>query len=298
MARLNLKKHVKSSMRYDEIAEIEKSMYYHHFLIYIENVYLSRFIYKNVPVSCNFRSLEKSLFRYGKVGFFKTDLGILHANIFGNSSLNFYGENVGYTLRGENGDSFNLQADEIEILRDNENEYAFLEIANIFAYKLAIIEKTIDINIHAQKFPILIACDDNTIDSLKTIYQKYDGNHPVIFSDKSLNPDFFSVLNTNSPYIVDKLRQEKFELMNELLTILGIDNVNVSKKERLITGEVESNNEIISLNLYNAFITRKKILDKINLRWNINPKIEIEFFKKDVNEGKEVEDGKLYSYFE
>ena len=68
------------------------------------------------------------------------------------------------------------------------------------------------------------------------------------------------------------------------LTFLGIDNANTDKKERLITDEVESNNELIYFYLNCFYKTRKKACDEINKKFfNGEEKIKIKV-NKNINE--------------
>jgi hypothetical protein len=77
---------------------------------------------------------------------------------------------------------------------------------------------------------------------------QYSGNTPFIFGNKGYDlSNRLSVLKTDAPYLIDKLTTHKHEIWNECLTYLGINNTNVDKRERLITDEVNSNNELISL---------------------------------------------------
>ena len=65
------------------------------------------------------------------------------------------------------------------------------------------------------------------------------------------------------------------------MTYLGIDNANTDKKERLITDEVESNNEIIKYYLNCFYKTRKKACDEINEKYGLDISIKL---NKDVLE--------------
>ena len=71
------------------------------------------------------------------------------------------------------------------------------------------------------------------------------------------------VLPTNPPFIADKLNDYKKEIWNEALTFLGINNLN-EKKERLITEETNSNNELINLNLQSYLTPRKEACKRFN----------------------------------
>ena len=100
---------------------------------------------------------------------------------------------------------------------------------------------------------------------LKNLYEKYEGNEPAVFVDKKqLGELAFRTIKTEAPYIVDKIMEYKKEIWNEALTYLGINNINVEKKERLISGEAESNNELINLNLQSRLAPRKMACKQFN----------------------------------
>ena len=93
---------------------------------------------------------------------------------------------------------------------------------------------------------------------------QYDGNMPVIKAQKSLNPNAFTVLNTDAPYVADKLYQLKTQIWNEALTSLGISNINITKKERLITDEVTRNQGGTIASRYSRLQSRREACKKIN----------------------------------
>ena len=120
----------------------------------------------------------------------------------------------------------------------------------LFALRLYEAERTADVNIKAQKTPVLLLMDEKQRLTMENIYSQYDGNKPVIFGDKySLGENVIKAINTQAPFIADKIIDYKKEIWNEALTFLGINNIMVDKKERLITDEANSNNELINRNL-------------------------------------------------
>ena len=58
--------------------------------------------------------------------------------------------------------------------------------------------------------------------------------------------------------------------MNELLTFLGINNSNTDKKERLLVDEVNSNNDFILVNIDHMYDERKRAVEEINKKFNLN----------------------------
>lgn len=140
----------------------------------------------------------------------------------------------------------------------------------LFAYRLYEAERSSDVNIKNQKYPYIILTDDKQIFTLKQVYQKIEGNEPAIFADKkNLQPDNIKVLQTGSPFVADKLQDYKKEIWNEALTFLGINNIMIDKKERLITDEANSNNELINLNLQSYLAPRQEACKQFNEKFNL-----------------------------
>ena len=74
--------------------------------------------------------------------------------------------------------------------------------------------------------------------TMKNVYMQYDGNQPFIFGSKNMGlTDNIKVLKTDAPYLADKLMMLKNQIWNEALTYLGISNLNIQKKERLVSDE-------------------------------------------------------------
>jgi hypothetical protein len=121
----------------------------------------------------------------------------------------------------------------------------------------------------------LIQCEENQRLTLKNVYQKYDGNEPVIFGDKNLNPNALKVLQTGAPYVADKLYQLKTEIWNEALTYLGISNVNYQKKERMISDEVMRAQGGIVASRYSRLESRRQAVEEINKMFGLN--IEVNY---------------------
>lgn len=135
----------------------------------------------------------------------------------------------------------------------------------LFALRLYEAERTADVNIKAQKTPVLLLVDETQRLLMENLYNQYDGNKPFIFGDKKqLNADTLKAIKTDAPFIADKIIQYKKEIWNEALTFLGINNIMVDKKERLISDEANSNNELINLNLQSCLAPRIEACKQFN----------------------------------
>ena len=228
------------------------------------------------------RFLELSLYENGRACFVKDESkGYLALKVNPMDKLNVYNLPV-KVLAWSIGYNKTYAFDDVVYIMNNELELPTANTLSLFAYRLYETERTIDTNLIAQKTPILIEGDTKTILTLKNVYMQYSGNTPFIFGNKQFDiSNKLNVLKTDAPYLVDKLELHKHEIWNEALTYLGIDNANTDKKERLITDEVESNNDLISYYLNCFYKTRKQACDLINARYKLN--IEIELNKEITN---------------
>lgn len=157
-----------------------------------------------------------------------------------------------------------LNEDNSIIIRNNYLSYPSKIICDYYANKLYRIDKTMDINVNAQKTPILILCDENEKLTLKNLYMKYEGGEPFIFGDKKLSSKPLQVLNTNAPYLVDKLQSAKMSIWSEAMSFLGVSNVSYIKTERLTQSEsIQSQGATYSMRA-NIIGAREADANKIN----------------------------------
>lgn len=239
----------------------------------------SLFTWENLDKICGVgasRFLEQSLYDTGRACFIKDDeLGFLVLKANPSDKLNVYNLPIKVTAWSY-GYNKQFDFDDIVYIMNNELLKPTFQCLELFAYRLYETERTIDVNLNAQKTPVLIEGDSKTILTLENVYMKYSGNIPFIFGNKQFDlSNKLNVLKTDAPFIIDKLDIHKHQIFNEALTILGIDNANTDKKERLITNEVESNTDLINYYLNCWYKTRKKACDEINEKFLKDSDIKI-----------------------
>ena len=140
----------------------------------------------------------------------------------------------------------------------------------MFAKRLYEFDRIIDVNVRAQKTPVLIECDENERLTMENLYMQFDGNKPIIFGSKQLNAKGLTVLKTDAPFVADKIYQMKTQYWNEALTYLGIANVNTQKKERLISDEVMRNMGGVVSSRYSRLNARQEACEKINKMFGLD----------------------------
>ena len=222
------------------------------------------------------RFLEIALFDSGRAVFIKDEtLGYLTLRVNPSDKLNVYNlptKVIAYST----GYNVEYEMEDVVYIMNNDLQIPTSIILQQFAYKLYNIDKTIDINLNAMKTPVILQGSIQQQMTLRNLLMQYDGNIPFIFGDKQFNiTEAMKVLDLKATYLADKLTIQKREYWNEMLTFLGINNTNVDKKERLITSEVESNDEIINYYLNCFYKTRKKAVDEINEKFGLDLKLTV-----------------------
>ena len=260
---------------------------------------VSLFTWKGLDKYAGFgasRFLELSLYEDGRGVFIKDDeLGYMALKVNPSDKLNVY-QLPTKVMAWSIGYNKNYDFDDVVYIMNNELQKPTREFMELFAYRLYETERTIDINLQAQKTPILIEGDTKTILTLKNVYMQYSGNTPFIFGNKQFDiSNKLNVLKTDAPYIIDKLDIHKHQIFNDALTVLGIDNANTDKKERLITNEVESNEQLITYYLNCFYKTRKKACEDIKEKFGIDISIEL---NKDIIDLLNITENDIINYDE
>lgn len=245
----------------------------------MKKICLSMFEWENLPESMNARFLEMCLYYNGQGAMlYDDDYGYINTMASDGGYINIYGlptEVTCYSYRFNQRRSLYMtdtgeeKGKECILVMNNYERIPTQAMVTLFAYRLAEAQRTADVNIKAQRTPVLITTDQKQYFTLKKMYEEYDGNTPAIFADKNvISPDALKALKTEAPFIVNDIMEYKREIWNEFLTTLGISNLS-EKRERLISNEVDSNNELVNLNLQSQLIPRKEACQQFNEKYGL-----------------------------
>lgn len=237
--------------------------------------------WENLPDTIDERYLELMIYETGLSVFFKDDvIGYLALPAAVGKSYSVYMVPQVRNIYAPNGYRKRVTAKNSVIIYNNMLHTLCDPIIRGYAMDLYDIDRTIIINAKSQKTPLFIACDEEAQQlTLKNTYMQYEGNAPVIFANKSLNPNSIRVMQTGSPFVADKLYTLKTKIWNEALTYLGITNLS-DKKERLITDEIQQNQGGVIASRYSRLIARQQAADEINRMFGLNISVK---YRSDVD---------------
>lgn len=250
---------------FDESAIINNRTYVQ-YVNRLTELAISMFEWKGLPESVDSRYIELHLFSNGCMVYFNDEvMGNLCLDCTYNGGLDVYG----YPILRRAYSSYNGYN---RLLKDSNSVIIWNNLLHIpseadiraYARRLWMLDRIIDVNANAQKTPILVQGNEKQRLSLVNLYKEYDGNAPVIFGDSSLNTEGLKSISTGAPYVADRIYELKNQIWNEALTYLGISNINIQKKERLITDEVTRNQGGTVASRYSRLEARRQAVERIN----------------------------------
>lgn len=241
----------------------------------IVNLALSRFKWENLPSKIDASFIERQLLTTGKLAFFyETELEeFLCLPFTYGGNIDQYGNPTRIQANGLNG--YTKETSNFCVIWDNLLRYNSMSFIEYYANKLAQIDKTSDINLNAQKTPVIITAPENAKLTVKNFAMQYSTFNTEIFCYNNLKDNLpLKTLNLESPYLLDKLREEKKQVMQEMLEHCGV-LASTNKKERMLTDEITNQNGAVTANITSKFLARQQACAKINETYGLNISIEI-----------------------
>ena len=240
----------------------------------------SIFEWVNLPDSMDARYLERCLYYGAQAALLKTEeYGFINTKAADNGQLNIYGlptsiNCYSYSFH-ETRNVFNgliegkSDTDEAILVLNNTQRTPTYTSMRLFALRLTEVERTIDTNIKRLKMPYILTGSKAQELTLRNIFRSIDNNEPALVVDKNnINLRDLSAIELKVPVIANELMLYKKEIINEALTVLGVNNLS-EKRERLISDETNTNNEMINYNLMSFFAPRQLAAEQFNEKYGL-----------------------------
>lgn len=141
------------------------------------------------------------------------------------------------------------------------------DLVTKYAEMLAQIDKDININLMNANVSLVYEAESKKeADAIKEAYGTATTGMPLVTINRDLmnSKKLTSLIDVGANYIVDKLLNARRTIINAFLTEVGINNANAEKKERLITSEVNANNDETESIVSVMYGNMKASMEKIN----------------------------------
>lgn len=238
----------------------------------LKEIAITLYKWVNLPDEIDERFLELSLFENGHVVFSRDD----DADIFfvmrstNAGKWDIYNRPIRRELYANTGVHLTRDKYNSVIIYNNVLKKSSWDIVRYYADRFAFYDQVIDININAQKTPILIRCSENERLTMQNLFEKYEGGQPVIWGDKNLSSNPLEVMKTDAPFVANDIYDMKVKYWNEFLTFFGVSNVNINKKERLTVDEVNRQLGGAIAARGSGMLMRKQACKEINNMFGLN----------------------------
>lgn len=265
-------------LSYKSVAQRANNLAFTDYYYWLMLITRSLFEWKNLPNNMNERWIERYLYRDGRCVFYDDpELGLMVAGFAETYTLNCYNDPTSvtpiapnYTYKGKQ----LINGENAIVIRNNDMMIPSFPMIRLYAKKLANLDRSIEVNVEAQKTPVVVQCSDKQRLSLKNAINQRIDNEPVMFVDKSLDLNDIKILDLNPPLVFPQLQLQKHNVLNECFTRLGINNANMDKRERLVADEVQANNEQVQASEDVMLKARQKACEEINNLFGTNISVE------------------------
>ena len=239
----------------------------------IISVSCAMFNYDNLPEGLTTQILEMSILLGTHLCFAKVlDKVYLCSYIF-NGNLDVYNRPTTVDLQTFNGKTIarGIKYSDIVIVRDN-----LLGIPPIIAYleyirKMESIEFTLDKQIDIAKLPVVFKGEPETIKSFKSLFNKRYSFEPIAVTDKSLSTDQdFEQFDIQYPIQPESLLELYKNYRNFVMESMGVYGISSQKRERLLVGEVQSQNDYVDLIYQQRLNERERFIKECNEKLGTN----------------------------
>lgn len=131
----------------------------------------------------------------------------------------------------------------------------------------------LEANINAQKTPFIINCNvQNQLTAKNFMEQIQEGVQ--IFKSSDMEDMSVDVINLGVQFIGAELSDQYKTFENRILEYLGIENLPVEKQERMLTGEVSSNDDKTNLMFESRLLMRERACTEMNELFGLNIEVQ------------------------
>lgn len=276
---------------------INEEEWYFHYMEKLMALRYTVFNWEGLPDYVPIEYIERVLLLTGRAAFIRDDkYGIQILSVAGVTDWDLYGQVTKFTVQPlplEGGvvmsnyptREFTSGVDAVIVRNDPDANNEMLTIS-MYARQLAKIRKQQAVNIDNQETTKIFAVDESTVLSMQDVDNQMRNGAKTIIRYKTKSDRVKDAngeikerqplweYNTPADYVAGNLQELHDNIWSEALTSLGVNNVPVRKKERLVVSEAESNNDEVNMNSQLQFEMREQACEEIKRVIGIDVTVE------------------------
>ena len=276
----------------------DRNAVYMYFWQKLYNLAVNRFTWENLPPYIEPFFVESVLLTDG-IGAFIYDSNVdmyafMRCNLAGMPDIyNIPAERYAYAV---NGYYDRYGKENSVIVRNNPLMYPERHTISLYAQTLTNLWMTREMNVYAQRTPVVIVATDEMKLTYANIASDYHNYVPIIRVEDTVDLDRLKTLDLKPPNVFPAIEQQMRNVKMQALIDLGIESYGTDKKERLVaeeaqgnTGETEAMRKAGLDARLRACVGINKLFPELNIsvKYNTDLKTMINGF---VNAGEGVDD--------
>lgn len=147
-------------------------------------------------------------------------------------------------------------------------------------------DNTLKTNIMVQNTPVVIRANNKNVITAKNMFEMFEMEPVVYPTNETMEEISLEAIALNVAFIGDKLSDQYETYSNRILRYLGVNHLPVEKQERMLTGEVDSNDNLIDSILQSRLALRQQAADNMNKLFGLNVTVDT---LANVNEQRDLE---------
>lgn len=262
-------------------SDVLNTLTYEDYLARLQELSLNTFLWTGLPDEIDKRFLELALFSTGLAVFYWEDVveRYIALTCMIGGDLDIYQVPKRRRAYAVNGYNCELNDTNSVLIFNNYLRSPDFPTLELYAKKLYQIDRSIMTNVSNQRFPAVVKCAESQRLTMANLFQKYDGNEPLIMAGPNLDLSGIDVIDLKAPFVADKLYDIKDRVWTEALNFLGIETAN-KKTERLLADEVSANLGYAHAQRFVRLNMRRQACEQINKMFGLDAWVD---FNADIN---------------
>lgn len=185
--------------------------------------------------------------------------------------------------------------EQTELIKLTPDYMGAFDIVQMYGDMMAVTMESFGVNMINSKFAFVFMADNKSMaESMKKLYDQVASGEPAAFADKKLfdqdgNPKWNLFLNNlKQNYIGLELLESLTTIEDKFSTMVGIDNANVNKRERMLVDEVNANNQNTKALAQVWLECLEESFDKVNDMFGLDLSVRL---RKEASDGIPDSDG-------
>lgn len=252
----------------------------------IENMYMriltewaaTRFKWNGLPDTVDPRFLENELFYKAMILFYNDYRYDRFMAVRGTiqGPMNMYDNPTRFRTTGiATYAGINLSSKECVPIWASYTRIPARDIVLIYAKRLAELDTSLDLNAKAMRHNKVVEAEEGQRLSMTNILKQQEEGSVIFVTPGANMEQSLSVLDLGvNPQNLSALRQEKNEVWNECMTLMGITSANQNKKERLVAAEATGADGQVLAARNAEMKPRQEACEQINALFGLNVSVE------------------------